>query len=84
MFVQYLCTIPKMKTERRYRWRVIDRGKLRVTRGHLTEEQVRRDYPECVPEPLLETEQAHEVPETAEEILAAVMRTPSPYGPGGR
>jgi hypothetical protein len=33
---------------------VIDRGKSRVTKFHLTEEQAMRDYPECVPKPLLE------------------------------
>ena len=72
-----------MKTEHRYLWRVIDRGKPHVIKFRLTEAQMRRDYPECEPEPLLETLQVHEVPETAEESLAAMDRTPSPYGPGG-
>ena len=73
-----------MKTERRYLWRVLDRGKVRVTTTYLTEEQVTRDYPECAPKPLLYTLQEHQVPETAEEILDAIRRRPSEYGPGGR
>ena len=72
-----------MKREHRYLWRVMDRGKARVTRLHLTDEQVKRDYFDCTPEPLLETLQVVEVAETEEEILAAIMRRPSEYGPGG-
>jgi hypothetical protein len=72
-----------MKTEHRYLWRVIDRGKPRVTTAYLTEQQVMRDYPECAPKPLLETLQVHQVPETAEEIIAAIESRPSEYGPGG-
>ncbi len=72
-----------MKTERRYLWRVIDRGNSRVTKYYLTQEQVMRDYPECTPIPLLETLHVHRVPETAEEILEAIRLRPSEYGPGG-
>jgi hypothetical protein len=72
----------RVKIEHRYRWRVIDRGRLWVT-GHLTEAQVRRDYPECTPEPLADTLQVHQLPETAEEILDAIRHRPSEYGPGG-
>jgi len=72
-----------MKTEYRYRWRVIDRGRPVVTL-HLTEHEVRRDYPECKPEPLRDTLQVQHVPETAEEILAAIAAQRSPYPPGGR
>ena len=68
-----------MKTEHRYLWRVIDRGKSRVTKFYLTEEQVMRDYPECTPQPLPETLQVHNVPETAEEILEAIRLRPSEY-----
>jgi hypothetical protein len=50
---------------------------------HLTEAQVRRDYPECTPEPLADTLQVHQVPETADEILDAIRRRPSEYGLGG-
>jgi len=66
-----------MKTERRYLWRVTDRGKPRVTKFYLTEEQVMRDYPECTPRPLLEPLKVHQVPETADEILAAIRLRPS-------
>jgi hypothetical protein len=48
-----------VKTERRYLWRVIDRGNSRVTKYYLTQEQVMRDYPECTPIPLLETLHVH-------------------------
>ena len=72
-----------MKTEHRYLWRVIDRGKARVTKYYLTEEQVMLDYPECTPIPLQETLQVHKVPETAEEILEAIRLRPRDYGPGG-
>ena len=69
-----------MKTERRYLWRVIDRGKSRVTKFYLTEEQVMRDYPECAPKPLLETLQVHQAPERAEEILEAIRLRPAQSG----
>lgn len=70
-----------MKTEHRYRWRVIDRGRPWVTRVAMTEAEVRRDYPECQPEALPETLQVVEVPETAEEMLRQAEATPNPYGP---
>jgi hypothetical protein len=73
-----------MRTERRYRWRVVDRGKLVITRAYLTEGEVMRDYPQRVPEPLLETEQVLEVPVTEAEILAAIDRIPSQYGPSSK
>ena len=73
----------RVKTEHRYRWRVIDRGRPWVTGAHLTEAQVRRDYTECAPEPLLDTLQVHQAPETADEILDAIRRRPSEYGLGG-
>lgn len=69
-----------MKTERTYLWRVIDRGKPRVTSNHFTEEQVRRDYPECTPEPLLDTLVEEQVPETAEEMLRRSETIQLQYG----
>ena len=51
-----------MKTEHRYHWRVTDRGRRRVITFALTEAQIRRDYPEGDPEPLLETLQVEQVP----------------------
>lgn len=68
-----------MRTEHRYLWRVVDRGKSRVTKFYLTEEQVMRDYPECTPTRLLETLQVQKVPETAEEIVEAIRVRPSAY-----
>ena len=68
--------------EHRYHWRVTDRGRRRVITFPLTEAQSWRDYPEGNPEPVLETLQVHEVPETAEEAIEAFMRRPTPYGSG--
>ena len=57
-----------MKTERRYLWRVIDRGKSHVTKFYLTEEPVMRDYPECAPPATAgNTPGAQRAPRTAEE-----------------
>jgi len=68
-----------VKTEHRYLWRVIDRGKSRVTKTYMTEEQVTREFTECTPRPLPETLHVHKVPETAEEILEAIRLRPIQY-----
>jgi hypothetical protein len=61
-------------TEHTYRWRVIDRGKPRVTLAHLAEAQVRRDYPECEPEPLLDTLRPLQVPST-DRVMIDLLRS---------
>jgi len=66
----------RMKHENTYCWSVIDRGKRRPTLAHLTEAEVRRDYPEGEPQPIQGTLVVREVPETAEEVLALWQRTP--------
>lgn len=70
-----------MKETKTYRWHVIERGRPRITPTHLSEEQVRRDYPECVPEPVPDSLHILMQPDTAEEMLDAAARTPNPYGP---
>ena len=42
---------------------MIDHGKSRVTKFHLTDEQAMRDRPECCAKSLLETLQVHQVPD---------------------
>ena len=73
-----------MKEVKTYRWHVIDRGRPKITPTNLSEQQVRRDYPECTPEPVPDTLHIVMQPETAEEMAEQFRRTPSPYGPGGR
>jgi hypothetical protein len=71
-----------MKIERTYRWRVTNRrGKSHVTFGHLTEAQVRRDYPECEFEAQPDTLIEEKVPETDAEMTQRWVEGKSPYGP---
>jgi len=65
-----------VRSENTYRWRVTDRAKPSVTKAHLTEAEVRRDYPECEPVCIEETLLVREVPETAEESLAQWLKAP--------
>jgi len=55
---------------------VVDRGKRRPTLAHLTEAEVRRDYPEGDPQPVEGSLVVREVPETAEEALARWQKAP--------
>jgi hypothetical protein len=71
-----------MKYWHLYRWRLSGYGPAETSK-HCTFEEVRRDYLKCTPEPLPETLEVHELPETAEEVIEAFMRRPSQYGPGG-
>lgn len=66
----------QVKTEHRYQWTVTIGGRRRVVKFLLTEAQIRRDYPNGHPEPVLETLQVELVPETTEEFLEAFKRTP--------
>jgi hypothetical protein len=82
-----------MKREYLYRWRITVDGPA-DTFAHYTLEDFRREFPDdCVdhPTPIEVTEWILQEPETpeeeaemlAEEILAAIERTPNPYGPSG-
>jgi hypothetical protein len=72
-----------MKHEYLYRWRLKGDGPAE-TFQHCTFEDVRRDYPNCTPEPLPETLQVQKFPESAEEVIEAVMPRQSNYDPGVR
>ncbi len=69
-----------MKTEHRYRWKVIERGKPRIT-DHITEERVITDYPWCNAERVLDSLKIVEVPTTEAEMLAASDRIQLGHGP---
>ena len=73
----------KVKTEHRYQWTVTIGGRRRLVKFLLTEAQIRRDYPNGRPEPVLETLQVERVPESAEEFLEALKRTQRKLERGG-
>jgi hypothetical protein len=72
-----------MKHAYLYRWRLNGDGPAE-TSEHCTFEDVRRDYPKCIPEPLPETLQVQELPESAEEVIEAVIPRPSGYDSDAR
>ncbi len=72
-----------MKHEYLYRWRLKGDAPAE-TFTHCTFEDVRRDFPECTPEPLPETLQVYKLPESAEEVIEAVMPRPGSCDLAGR
>ena len=66
-----------MKTEELWRWRVKWVGKWTTTRFDATEEQIRAQHPDAIR--VDGTRKLRQVPETNEEVMAAMYMTPGDW-----